>query len=314
MAMAPLHKPAAQVGQNATRALASIAERGHPAGYLAGDRAYTQAKAEDFQLPARSLGYDLVLDYKITQLGHQGSHDGMVLVDGTWYCPGMPETLVSATLDFRKGLIDEATHLARIEERRGHQIRPKARADADGHTRMRCPASKPAPVVRCELKPGSEGPAPTAKVRIPVTDVLRIHRSRVCTQESVTLPPEAGAKYAQALPHESPEWHATYATLRNSVEGMNGFVKDGAREAIDDPERRRIRGVAPQSVLVAFQLFAANIWKIDEFLTKKAAEAKEVRKLPPRRRTKSITTWAPVTAATAGADDATGDPDPPLTA
>jgi glutamate synthase domain-containing protein 1 len=83
MAMAPLHKPAAQVGQNATRALASIAERGHPAGYLAGDRAYTQAKAEDFQLPARSLGYDLVLDYKITQLGHQGSHDGMVLVDGT---------------------------------------------------------------------------------------------------------------------------------------------------------------------------------------------------------------------------------------
>ena len=43
---------------------------------------------------------------------------------------------------------------------------------------------------------------------------------------------------------------------------MNGFIKDGAREAIDDAERRRIRGVAAQSVLVAFQLLAANIRKI----------------------------------------------------
>jgi hypothetical protein len=37
---------------------------------------------------------------------------------------------------------------------------------------------------------------------------------------------------------------------------MNGFTEDGAREAVDDPERRRIRGTAAQSVLVAFQLFA----------------------------------------------------------
>jgi hypothetical protein len=255
-----------------------------------------------------------VLDYKITQLGHQGSHDGMILVDGTWYCSGMPETLVNATLDFRKGLIDETTYRARIEERRGHQIRPRARADADGHIRMRCPASKPAPVVRCELKPGSEGPAATAKIRIPVTDILRVHRPKVCTQESVTLPAEAVAKYFQPLPHATPEWQAMYSTLRNSVEGMNGFIKDGAREAIDDPERRRIRGVAPQSVLVAFQLFAANLRKIDEFLTKRAAEAKKVRTRPSRRRTQSLVTWAPESAATTDGGDATGDPDPPLTA
>ena len=94
MGMAPLHKPATQVGQNATRALKSVQERGHPANYLAGDRAYTQAKAEDFQLPARALGYNPVLDYKINQLGHQGSHAGMNLVDGAWYCPGMPEQSV----------------------------------------------------------------------------------------------------------------------------------------------------------------------------------------------------------------------------
>ena len=124
----------------------------------------------------------------------------------------------------------------------------------------------------------------------------------------VTCPLEIWAKYVQELP----ELHALYATLRNSNEGMNGFIKDGAREAIDDPERRRIRGVAAQSVLVAFQLLAANLRKIDEYLTKKAADAKKVRKLPSRRRTKPLATWAPA-SPTARTCDATGDPDPSLT-
>jgi len=136
---------------------------------------------------------------------------------------------------------------------------------------------------------------------------------KICSQGSVTLPPEAGAKFAQELEHESEEWHAVYATLRSSNEGMNGFVKDGAREAIDDPERRRIRGVAAQSLLVAFQLFAANLRKIDEFLTKRAADAKKIRKLPSRRRTRSLATWAPADTGIGAGDTASGDPDPPLT-
>ena len=223
---------------------------------------------------------------------------------------------IKATLDFRKGIIDEATHKSRIEERRRYQMRPEARPDADGHVRMVCPAASPAPVARCALKPKSEGGDGQARTRIPVTDVLAHHQPKVCNQQSITVPPETGAKYAQELSHESPEWHAMYATLRNSNEGMNGFIKDGAREAVDDPERRRIRGVAAQSVLVAFQLFAANLGKIDEFLAHREAEGNKVRKLPSRRRTRSLNTWAPKTPpgiAITG-DDATGDPDPPLTA
>ncbi len=160
MGMAPLHKPGTEVGQNAVRALRSICQRGHPTNFLAGDRAYTQATPEHFQLSARALGYDLVLDYKIDQLGLQGSYEGMNLVDGTWYCPAMPTAQVNATLDFRNDLIDEGTYADRIKERRAYQRRPKARPDADGHTRMRCPASTPTPLVRCELKPGSEAKAP----------------------------------------------------------------------------------------------------------------------------------------------------------
>ncbi len=90
---------------------------------------------------------------------------------------------------------------------------------------------------------------------------------------------------------------------------MNGFINDGAREAVDDPERRRIRGVTAQSVLVAFKLFAANSRKIDEFLARREADVKKVRKLSSRPRTRSLATWAPQTpsAVATPVDDASGD-------
>lgn len=94
---------------------------------------------------------------------------------------------------------------------------------------------------------------------------------------------------------------------------MNGFIKDGAHEAVDDPERRRIRGVAAQSVLVSFQLFAANMRKVGEFLAHLGKEAKKIRKLPSRRHTKSLSSWAPEVSAVGSTADSSGDPDPPLT-
>jgi hypothetical protein len=316
VAMAPLCKPGTRIGQNALVALADLASRGHPAYLLAGDRAYTQCKPEDFQLPARALGYDLVVDYKIDQLGRQGSHEGMILVDGTYYCPSMPEPLITATKDLRDGTIDEATHQARITERKRFAIRARSHPDPDGHVRVQCPASGPHPTARCVLKPKSEGGDGKVKTRIPVTDVLAAHPPKICSQATITVPPEAGAKYRQPLAHATEEWHDTYATLRSSNEGMHGFIKDGAREAVDNPQRRRIRGVAPQSVLLAFQLMSANIRKITQFLAKRETEAKKIRKLPTRRKTTSLKTYAPVPTmvAAAAALDASADPDPPPTA
>ena len=67
--------------------------------------------------------------------------------------------------------------------------------------------------------------------------------------------------------------------------------------------------LAAQSVLVAFQLFAANVRKIDQFLSKRAAEANKVRKLPSRRTTKSLATWRPGQAGTNGRTGVSTDPD-----
>lgn len=309
MGMAPLHKPSHAPGQNAAWALRSIHERGHPAGFLAGDLAYTNAKPEDFQLVARSYGYRPVLSYKTDQLGIQDSYLGMLLIEGAWYCPEIPEVLIDATVDFAVNKsIDEATYRTRLEERWRFRILSKTGPDGEGHTRMRCPAANPNPVARCARKPRSEIRKTQGKLRIPVRAEVQAHWPVICTQESITVPPDAGAKYAQDLLYGSDEHQVVYNTLRNSIEGVNGFMKNGAHEALDEPDNRRILGVAPQSLFVAFLICAANIPKIQSFLAEQAAvDAGTVTRLPRRRRTRSLESWRP---------DSTGpavppDPHPP---
>jgi len=50
--------------------------------------------------------------------------------------------------------------------------------------------------------------------------------------------------------------------LRNTIEGLNGYAKDPAHQALAAPGRRRIRGIAAQSIFTALLLMAANIRKI----------------------------------------------------
>ncbi len=116
--MASLHRPSKEPGLKAVRALQSLHERGHPAGWLAGDRAYTDAKPENFALPARALGHRVILDYAEDHRGIQGESNGFVFIEGTWYCPAIPAVLVNATIDLANHAIDEATYRARLAERR----------------------------------------------------------------------------------------------------------------------------------------------------------------------------------------------------
>jgi hypothetical protein len=70
--------------------------------------------------------------------------------------------------------------------------------------------------------------------------------------------------------------------LRNTIEGLNGYAKDPARQALGQPGRRRVRGTAAQSVFTALLLTAANIRKIRAWreLTSddKAATARRARR------------------------------------
>jgi hypothetical protein len=91
---------------------------------------------------------------------------------------------------------------------------------------------------------------------------------------------------------------------------MNGYIKDPAHEALDDPGRRRIHGRAALSVLVALLVVAANVRKIRAFQFAVSAGKPDKGTRPRRWVTGSIKAWRPKSAIAA----ISGDPDPPLTA
>jgi hypothetical protein len=105
---------------------------------------------------------------------------------------------------------------------------------------------------------------------------------RLCRQTAITIAPDVGARYRQDLPYGSPAWHARYATLRNTIEGLNGYAKDPAHQALAQPGRRRVRGIAAQSLFTALLLIAANIRKIRAWRalpgSDKAATARRARR------------------------------------
>ena len=50
--------------------------------------------------------------------------------------------------------------------------------------------------------------------------------------------------------------------MRNTIEGLNGYAKDPAHQALAQPGRRRVRGIAACSLFTALLLMAANTRKI----------------------------------------------------
>jgi hypothetical protein len=274
-------RPGEDPGGTGARVLASVAARGHKTGPLGYDRAYTAALPSRFQLPARALGYSPVMDYRADQLGIQANTGGAILVEGTWYCPALPEALITATASLRDHAIDRGLYQQQIAARAAYQLKRKDGPDTDGYQRLSCPALGHHPGLMCPLRETSLSPRDgRPKVLQPPEEPARI-----CLQTAITIPPDAGARYRQDLPYGSPAWQARYATLRNTIEGLNGYAKDPAHQALGQPARRRVRGIAACSLFTALLLMAANIRKIRSWraLTTdgKAAAAQRAR----RRRT-----------------------------
>jgi hypothetical protein len=251
-------RPGEDPGGTGARVLASVAARGHKTGWLGYDRACTAALADRFHLPARALGYSPVMDYRADQLGIQANSQGALLVEGSWYCPALPEPLITATARLRDHVIDRELYDQQIAARAAYQLNHKDGPDADGYQRLSCPALGHHPGLMCPLRQASLSPRDgRPKVLQPPDEPPKI-----CRQTAITIAPDAGARYRQELPYGTPAWHARYATLRNTIEGLNGYAKDPARQALGQPGRRRVRGIAACSLFTALLLMAANIRKI----------------------------------------------------
>ena len=276
-----LTRPGEDPGGTGARVLASVAARGHKTGWLGYDRAYTQALPGRFHLPARALGYKPVMDYRADQPGIQANTSGAILVEGTWYCPALPEPLITATTRLRGHAITRGLYDQQIIARRPYQLKHKDGPDTDGYQRLTCPAAGTRPRLICPLRQASLTPRDgRAKVLQPPPEPPRI-----CCQTAITIAPDTGARYRQDLPYGSPAWHARYATLRNTIEGLNGYAKDTAHQALAQPARRRVRGIAAQSIFTALLLMAANIRKIRAWRALTTRDQARITRRARRRRT-----------------------------
>jgi hypothetical protein len=87
-------------------------------------------------------------------------------------------------------------------------------------------------------------------------------------------------------------WTRTYATYRNTIEGTNGFLKDPAHESLASPGRRRVRGIAAQSLFVGLLVMSANFRKIAAYRALVQSDGPKVLERARRRRI-SITDYRP---------------------
>ena len=221
------------------------------------------------------------MDYRDDQLGIQASTGGALLVEGTWYCPALPEPLITATTRLRGHAIDHDLYDQQITARTCYQLKRKDGPDTDGYQRLTCPALGRHPGLICPLRQASLSPRDgRPKVLQPPQEPPRL-----CRQTAITIAPDIGARYRQDLPYASPAWQARYATLRNTIEGLNGYAKDPAHQALAQPGRRRVRGIAAQSLFTALLLIAANIRKIRAWRALTASDQAGITRRARRRRT-----------------------------
>lgn len=264
-----------------------------PRKWLAGDLLYTDQSPGNFQDPAREVGYKPVLGYGPKHHGRQGTHrTGTMMVEGSFYCPAMPEDLIDATVRRRtKGPdgLPLRTHeqwIGDIASREDYLMRAKEK-EKDGKQRLGCPASGAHPTARCELKPKSQEPRNTrqpngkiADTRLPVTvpahfkdsdgnphlDVCRQGTITVDYNEADTDKKNSFAKYRQEMRYGINQQTTTFVRLRQSQEGVHGFAKTHAAQALGNPETRLVRGKAAQTLFAALLLAATTIAKIRAFL------------------------------------------------
>ncbi len=251
----------------------------HPAGWLAADRAYTSQKWDAYALPVRALGYRPLMDYLEIDYGLEGSHKGMILVEGTWYCPSMPKDLVEATRDRKvRKTIDDRLYRARIKAREPYEMRRRG-TGADPHdTEWVCPAEGVVGTHKPPRNPCNRKPASLVLLNMPTTrhrlkmdpDLTAVAGEipEVCRTHQVLAHNSTHVKLRQDLPYEGQDWRDKFHSLRSSVEGVNGTAKSDGVTGIDSPGNRRTMGLAATSLFTACMIAAENLRKIAAFYDK----------------------------------------------
>jgi hypothetical protein len=273
-----------------TPVLTAMPAGGFPLGDILSDSGYSHRVPRNWASPLREAGAALIQDLHPSDRGPKGTHQGAIIANGSLYCPATPRALLQITPLARAAAKEQAAqHDARTAEAARYKLGRLTADDPDGYHRVQCPAA--AGKVRCPLQPSSM----TLDRDRP--EILQPPKGpqACCTQQTITVPAEVGAKTRQKHDYPSAAWRRSYARRTGAERGF-ATVKDPAASDISRGWCR-LMGLAPLMLFTVTLLIVRNQRILTAWDARQEDNARRAaRGLPPKtrkRRRKALATLTP---------------------
>jgi len=269
-----------------TGVLTAMPGAGIPLGDVLADSGYSHRVPRNWASPLRRSGAALIQDLHPGDRGPRGTHEGAVISNGNLYCPAAPRSLLQlGPLARTAAPAQAADHDRKAAEAARYKLGRLTSDDADGYHRVQCPAV--AGKIRCPLRPSSMTlDRDRPEILQPPEDP-----QACCTQQTITVPAEVGAKTRQKHDYPSAAWRRSYARRSGAERGF-ATAKDPAS---NDIARGwcRLMGLAPLMLFTATLLAVRSQRILTAWDARQEENQRRAAKgLPPktrRRRRKTLT-------------------------
>jgi hypothetical protein len=246
---ATLRIPMSDAAPAAVTVMQGAARTGLRPGIVHADRGYfSSSHVDKLHKPTYDLGFTPLTDYRRERLGVNGGGDGAFWVEGQAYCPEIPALLISATIDYREGSIDETTYAARVGARADYRMRAVGKPTKSGTIRMVCAA------IRHPEEPITR-----------TGEAVRHRSSSVSTREAcarvpVSLNWDDALRNRQTFAYGSVKWREAYKHANRAAEAVNARLNRSV-----SPAPRGVLGFAAAQVLLTMNLTMYNLHQIASF-------------------------------------------------
>ncbi len=269
--------------------LQRLVSSGVSLGDILADSGYAHRIPNNWAIPLRMLGANIVTDLHPADRGKAGTFAGARCFNANLYCPATPEALFEVEPLSRSASSEEIEdHDKKTAELARFKLGRLSADDPDGYHRVGCPAL--ANKIRCPLR------ADSIALSFDRPEVLSTpkHPPTCCMQASVTVPPAVNAKTRQKHDYPSRAHRISYGR-RTAVERSNARIKDPATV---DVSRGwcRVMGLVVMSLFLVCGLVVRNIAVIDAFEERQEENARRAQLGKPlrtrKRRRKTLTDLA----------------------
>ena len=198
-------------------------------------------------------------------------YNGVVVMDGIPYSPGIPEHLRTPIgPGFFANRTFRASNAAYYLQRKPYRIKAYGGArEDDGSIKAYCGASSLAKsAIRCPNKPSSiDGRFDRVKIgnAMPVLSISPLYQ--ICAQTSLVIPFDELPFWQPHIPG-TPE-HQWSVNRRNTVEGNFSRIKDEATQSMRRGQVR-LMGIAKMSMATAFYAMASNLLEVARWRLREA--------------------------------------------